>query len=86
MLSLLKVIVEVDPVFFSKIEGKLIRVISYRTLFSKKAVKQFRFPFEVCYVFSLMKKKRYTMIEFSCLMKFSIIGKRVFALAIEDQF
>ena len=56
----MNVTVEIDlSVFFPKIGGKLTGVIYYRTLFGKKAVKQFCFLFKISYVFILMKERRY---------------------------
>ena len=58
--SLVNVTVEIDlSVFFPNIGGKFAGVIHYRTLFSKKAVKQFRLLFNISYVFILMKERRY---------------------------
>ena len=58
--SLVNVTVEIDlPVFFLNIGGNFTGVIYYRTLFSKKAVKQFCLLFKISYVFILMNKRRY---------------------------
>ena len=51
MSSLLKVTFEIDLSVFEKNEWKFTRTFYYRTLLSKKAVKQPFFLFEIFYIF-----------------------------------
>ena len=61
MSSLVNVAFEIDcwNWHFQNIGENFTGVIYYRTLFSKKAVKQFCLLFKISYVFILMNKRRY---------------------------
>ena len=77
--SLVNVTVEIDlsVFFFQNIGGKFTGVIYDRTLFSKKAVKQFCLLFKISYLFILMKERGYARKFCCCLTTISILTSRL---------